>query len=255
MYTLSSSAPIYTDPFTPNLSHSLSTLSMPPPPPHVHTPLYTPLHPGALRCLDAPDEAARRGLRFFAYSLHTYDIASDSNTSGDNNTASDNNIASDNNTSSDISSRDIVTSATVHDKATINKTTTDAKTAIASTINGNTCGSVSADLVADGKVHCRVLSSQSATLTHLAAMGFQVAPGWVECPLPALWPAVLAFETTRAALGFGTDGAVIKINSQAVQGLLGDGSRAPKWAVAYKFTAEEGETDLLDITVQVGRLL
>ena len=83
-------------------------------------------------------------------------------------------------------------------------------------------------------------------------MGFQVAPGWVECPLHALWPAVMSFETTRTALGFGTDGAVIKINSQEVQGLLGDGSRAPKWAVAYKFTAEEGETDLLDITVQVG---
>ena len=194
---------------------------------------------GALRCLDAPDEAARRGLRFFAYSLHTYDITDDH--------LNDTIAAGDN-----VNSSDITTSDNASDTSTVDGLRTIANpTAANPTTAGSIYKPITADLVTDGKVSCQVPPSQSATLTHLATMGFQVAPGWVECSSDTLWRAVMSFETTRASLGFGTDGAVIKINSQQIQGLLGDGSRAPKWAVAYKFTAEEGETDLLDITVQV----
>ena len=197
---------------------------------------------GALRCLDAPDEAARRGLRFFAYSLHTYDISgghtSDAIGAVDNVNSSDK-ISTSDNVISDTSTVDGL--RTIANPTAGNPTTTAA----------SIYKPITADLVADGKVSCQVPPSQSATLTHLATMGFQVAPGWSECSSDTLWRAVMSFETTRASLGFGTDGAVIKINSQEIQGLLGDGSRAPKWAVAYKFTAEEGETDLLDITVQV----
>jgi DNA ligase (NAD+) len=57
----------------------------------------------------------------------------------------------------------------------------------------------------------------------------------------------------RATLGYGVDGAVIKINSRATQETLGANSRVPRWAVAYKFPAELAMTKLVDIEVQVGR--
>ena len=43
----------------------------------------------------------------------------------------------------------------------------------------------------------------------------------------------------------------LQVDGRAQQLAIGDGTRAPKWAVAYKFAAEEAETELLDITVQV----
>ena len=68
---------------------------------------------------------------------------------------------------------------------------------------------------------------------------------------------VLAFvekaESTRNSLGYEIDGVVIKVNSAAVQRRLGYTGRAPRWAVAYKFTARGGITQVEDIRVQVGR--
>ncbi|MBQ4110357.1 MAG: NAD-dependent DNA ligase LigA [Clostridia bacterium] len=57
----------------------------------------------------------------------------------------------------------------------------------------------------------------------------------------------------REKLPFEIDGVVIKVNSLEQRKLLGSTAKNPKWAVAYKFPAEEKETKLLDITVQVGR--
>lgn len=65
--------------------------------------------------------------------------------------------------------------------------------------------------------------------------------------------AVEAINTNRATLGFGVDGAVIKVNRRDVQQSLGSNSRTPRWATAYKFPAELAMTRLLDIEVQVGR--
>ncbi len=52
---------------------------------------------------------------------------------------------------------------------------------------------------------------------------------------------------------FETDGAVLKVDSLSQQGLLGSTSKAPRWAIAFKYEPEQAETRLLDITVQVGR--
>jgi DNA ligase (NAD+) len=60
-------------------------------------------------------------------------------------------------------------------------------------------------------------------------------------------------EEQRASLGYEIDGVVIKVNSTALQKRLGFTGKAPRWAVAYKFTARGGVTRLEDITVQVGR--
>lgn len=57
----------------------------------------------------------------------------------------------------------------------------------------------------------------------------------------------------RAALEYGTDGVVVKVDSLDQQAELGATSQAPRWAIAYKFPAEEAETRVQDIRVQVGR--
>ncbi|MCL4169312.1 UNVERIFIED_CONTAM: hypothetical protein GTU68_012345, partial [Idotea baltica] len=57
----------------------------------------------------------------------------------------------------------------------------------------------------------------------------------------------------RASYEYPTDGAVVKVDSLAEQDQLGKTSKAPRWAIAYKFAAEQAETLLRAITIQVGR--
>jgi len=61
------------------------------------------------------------------------------------------------------------------------------------------------------------------------------------------------FGLQRADYDYPTDGAVIKATSAKTRDELGAGSRAPKWAVAYKYEAQTGETIIRDIVVEVGR--
>ena len=68
-----------------------------------------------------------------------------------------------------------------------------------------------------------------------------------------LLAAVERVGAIRPELGFPTDGAVVKLDSRALQAAAGEGVDAPRWAVAYKFAAEAAETRLLAITVQIGR--
>lgn len=65
--------------------------------------------------------------------------------------------------------------------------------------------------------------------------------------------AIEEFGAQRADYLYPTDGAVIKATGVAVRAALGAGSRAPKWAVAYKYEAQTGETTIRDIVVEVGR--
>lgn len=61
------------------------------------------------------------------------------------------------------------------------------------------------------------------------------------------------WDTARKALPFPTDGVVIKVNRFSDRRALGSTAKAPKWAVAYKFKAEQALTRLLKVTYQVGR--
>ncbi|TLD69480.1 NAD-dependent DNA ligase LigA [Phragmitibacter flavus] len=79
---------------------------------------------------------------------------------------------------------------------------------------------------------------------------------------PLLWPcdtfeqvleATHAIDAQRKSLPYDTDGAVIKVDSFAEQRELGATSKAPRWAIAYKFQAEQAETRLLAVDIQVGR--
>jgi DNA ligase (NAD+) len=99
-----------------------------------------------------------------------------------------------------------------------------------------------------------LLPEQSEALDALTAIGFRVNPH--REALTSI-EKVLAFvekaEKNRAGLGYEIDGVVIKVNSAAVQRRLGYTGRAPRWAVAYKFTARAGITQVEDIRIQVGR--
>ncbi len=71
--------------------------------------------------------------------------------------------------------------------------------------------------------------------------------------LAELLGAVSQINVERHDLGFGTDGAVVKVVDRAERETLGFTSRAPRWAAAYKFLPEQQETTLEAITIQVGR--
>ena len=96
--------------------------------------------------------------------------------------------------------------------------------------------------------------SQAEVLTTLEALGFRVNP---HRRLAGSIEEVLAFlehwSERRHQLDYDTDGVVIKVASLHEQAELGQISRAPRWAIAYKFPPEEHETQVLDIHVQVGR--
>jgi DNA ligase (NAD+) len=95
---------------------------------------------------------------------------------------------------------------------------------------------------------------QRATLDALAALGLRVNP---HRKLVANVEEMVAFiekvEADRAKLGYEIDGVVLKVDSQVTQQRLGYTGRAPRWAIAYKFTAKSGITHLDDIMITVGR--
>jgi DNA ligase (NAD+) len=95
---------------------------------------------------------------------------------------------------------------------------------------------------------------QRATLDALAALGFRVNPHReLVDSVEAMNRFIDQAETDRASLGYEIDGVVFKVDSHATQQRLGYTGRAPRWAIAYKFTAKSGVTQVNAITVQVGR--
>jgi DNA ligase (NAD+) len=96
--------------------------------------------------------------------------------------------------------------------------------------------------------------SQWARLSLLQELGFPVSDEIVRCPnLAAAIEAALSLEERRHQLPYEIDGAVIKIDDQALARDLGVVGKDPRGAIAYKFAAEEVSTDLLEIRVNVGR--
>ena len=99
-----------------------------------------------------------------------------------------------------------------------------------------------------------LFAEQSDALDALSAAGFRVNPHREAIKtFDKLMDFVNRAEEKRAELGYEIDGVVIKIDSAELQRRLGYTGRAPRWAVAYKFTARAGITQVEDIRVQVGR--
>ena len=76
---------------------------------------------------------------------------------------------------------------------------------------------------------------------------------WTARGIDEAWKAIGELDRLRQGFAYMTDGAVVKLDSLALQAEAGSTSKAPRWAMAYKFAAERAETRLLSITVQVGR--
>ena len=96
--------------------------------------------------------------------------------------------------------------------------------------------------------------THGGTLERLASWGLPVMDTWRRCPdLDALHGYIRDWRDQRRDLDYETDGVVIKVDPLALHGRLGRTGKAPRWAVAYKFEAEQAETQVLGITVQVGR--
>lgn len=97
-------------------------------------------------------------------------------------------------------------------------------------------------------------SSQEGVLEKLARLGFVVNQERVLAEdMEQIWDFIQKVAQLREGLPYDIDGIVIKVNDLAVQEELGFTVKAPKWAVAYKFPAEEKEAKILSVDWTVGR--
>jgi DNA ligase (NAD+) len=106
-------------------------------------------------------------------------------------------------------------------------------------------------LLVDGHVH---IERQSDALDALEKMGFKVNPNRaVFKTIDDVLKFIHTKEEQREKLPYEIDGVVIKVNSTALWQRLGFTGKAPRWAIAYKYAARAGVTQVEDILVQVGR--
>ncbi len=114
------------------------------------------------------------------------------------------------------------------------------------------------EIVLYGAGHCTPPGgagpTQSGYQALLKAWGLPtVERFWEARGIDAVWGAIQELDRLRHAFAYATDGAVVKLDSLALQREAGSTSKAPRWAMAYKFAAERAETRLNAISIQVGR--
>ncbi len=105
-------------------------------------------------------------------------------------------------------------------------------------------------------IQCDTLSTKThhETLQLMHSWGFVTSTYTTLChSIEEVERYVAKWDKARHKLPFATDGIVIKVDSLAVQRTLGSTAKAPRWAVAYKFKAEEAITTLLSVEFSVGR--
>jgi DNA ligase (NAD+) len=106
-------------------------------------------------------------------------------------------------------------------------------------------------LLVDGEYFA---AGQSATLDALTALGFRVNPHRERVKnVEQMMKFIDSAESARATLGYEIDGVVLKVDAHGTQQRLGYTGRAPRWAIAYKFTARSAISKLEDIMITVGR--
>ena len=94
----------------------------------------------------------------------------------------------------------------------------------------------------------------SEFLGSVRGWGFRVAPGWKCCEgIEAVIQHVEGLAAIRETLPHEIDGAVVKVDRVDLQTRMGETSRAPRWAIAYKYPPPRKQTRVQKITVQVGR--
>jgi len=106
-------------------------------------------------------------------------------------------------------------------------------------------------LLVEGRTY---FDHHSKTLAALDAAGFKVNPARkLAKNFAEVWRFIEQEETKRETLPYEIDGIVVKVDRTALQGELGYTGKAPRWAIAYKYAARGGVTQIEDILVQVGR--
>jgi DNA ligase (NAD+) len=98
------------------------------------------------------------------------------------------------------------------------------------------------------------IAKHEEMLAWLKAAGFRTPERTWKCKTTEeLLKAIDELDDVRDKFSYETDGAVVKLNSVALRDKAGFTSKAPRWAIAYKYAAEQAETKLKAITIQVGR--
>ncbi len=98
------------------------------------------------------------------------------------------------------------------------------------------------------------LSNQFDNYNIIKELGLPISPFYEHCnSIDEVEKYINKWQTKRFELDFQIDGIVLKINSLKQQDMLGFVGRTPRWAIAYKYSAETAQTLLKDITLQVGR--
>ena len=106
-------------------------------------------------------------------------------------------------------------------------------------------------LLKDGRTY---FDRHSKTMDALEAAGFKVNPHRkLAKNLDEVWKFIRSWEEKRESLPYEIDGIVIKVDRTALQQELGFTGKAPRWAIAYKYAARGGVTQIEDIVPQVGR--
>lgn len=105
-----------------------------------------------------------------------------------------------------------------------------------------------------GKLDGHSVDSHDESLTYLSHLGFKTNPEWKKCGnIDEVIEYVNGWQEKRPDLPYEIDGIVIKVNSLYQQEELGFTAKNPRWAIAYKFPAEEVVTKLEGIELNVGR--
>ena len=98
------------------------------------------------------------------------------------------------------------------------------------------------------------LKTHSESLEYLSKLGFKVSPNYkVFNDMDEIIKHIEHWTTNRSNLPFEIDGMVIKVNNLSQREKMGYTAKSPRWAIAYKFPAEQKKTKLIDIIVEVGR--
>ena len=99
----------------------------------------------------------------------------------------------------------------------------------------------------------RSFLTHAESLSYLKELGFPVIPWTVCTDAPGCLREIRAIGEGRENYDYGIDGAVVKLNKLSDRAYLGSTSKAPRWAIAYKYPPEVKESVLRQIVVQVGR--
>ncbi len=98
------------------------------------------------------------------------------------------------------------------------------------------------------------LKTHSESLEYLNKLGFKVSPNYkVFSDMDEIIKHIDYWTVNRSNLPFEIDGMVIKVNNLSQREKMGYTAKSPRWAIAYKFPAEQKKTKLIDIIVEVGR--